>query len=164
MSIKAIFESMALLVQQHKELNTISAQKTELIKQNQTKELSALLKEESKHIRRMEQTEKKRQEATASYLHDKEETQSDGTVSVLLKHIPEDYHDPLLKLQDALFQEMTSLRKKEALNRTLVEDSLQFVQMTLDMIQPDPEAIHYTHPEADGTEKREGYSTFDSKA
>ncbi|RSL29954.1 flagellar protein FlgN [Salibacterium salarium] len=164
MSIKAIFESMALLVQQHKELNAMSAQKTELIKANQTKELSQLLKKESKHIRTIEQTEKSRQEATMAYLKDKTEEETEGTVSVLLKYLPEDYHDPLLKLQEALLNEMGSLREKEALNRTLVEDSLQFVQMTLDMIQPDPEAIHYNHPEGKETTKREGFSMFDSKA
>ncbi|MFZ4451065.1 flagellar protein FlgN [Salibacterium aidingense] len=165
MSVKAIFETMALLVQQHQELNKLSAQKTELIKANDTKELADLLKKESKQIRSIEQTEKKRQAATTVFLKEKGETDSEGTVSVLLKHLPEDHHDPLLRLQEALLAEMAGLREKEALNRALVEDSLQFVQMTLDMIQPDPEAVHYTHPEGRDSEDRpEGFSIFDSKA
>ncbi|MFB4165211.1 flagellar protein FlgN [Alteribacillus sp. JSM 102045] len=164
MSVKAIFETMALLVQQHKELNTISAKKTEYVKANDTKSLAALLKKESKHIRAIEKTERNRQDAVADFLHSRDEKETKGTVSILLKHLPESYHEPLLKLQEGLLQEMEKLRKKEALNRTLVEDSLRFVQITMDMIQPDPEAVHYNHPGGTDKDNREGYSMFDSKA
>lgn len=164
MSVKAIFETMAQLVSQHKELNVISAEKMELIKANDTKKLTALLKKESKQIRAIEKIEKDRQEAVTAFLHTKKETGAEGTVSILLKHLPKDYHEPLIKLQEGLLEEMEQLRKKETLNRTLVEDSLHFVQMTMDMIQPDPEAIHYNHPGGTATDRREGYSIFDSKA
>ncbi|WP_158736819.1 flagellar protein FlgN [Alteribacillus sp. YIM 98480] len=164
MSVKTIFEAMALLVRQHKELNVISAEKTELIKANDTKKLAILLKKESKHIRTIEKTEKDRQDAVHQYLSSKGETKAEGTVSVLLKHLPESNHEPLIKLQESLLQEMGSLRKKEALNRTLVEDSLHFVQMTMDMIQPDPEAVHYTHPDNAENDQQQRYSIFDSKA
>ncbi|MFD2705632.1 flagellar protein FlgN [Salibacterium lacus] len=164
MSVKAIFETMARLVQQHKELNTMSARKTELIKSNQTKELAELLKQESRQIRAIEQTEKERQEAVDSYLKSREAGETEGTVSVLLQYLPEGHHEPLLQLQQGLLQEMASLRSKEALNRQMVEDSRQFVQMTLDMIQPDPEAVHYSHPDEQKPKKRDGFSIFDSKA
>ncbi|MGY4688913.1 flagellar protein FlgN [Salibacterium sp. K-3] len=164
MSVKAIFETMARLVQQHKELNTISGRKTELIKANQTQELAELLKEESRQIRAIEQTENERQKAVASYLEAKEAGETEGTVSDLLYYLPEDHHDPLLQLQEGLLQEMASLRSREALNRQMVEDSRQFVQMTLDMIQPDPEAVHYSHPEDNSRERRNGFSIFDSRA
>lgn len=155
---------MALLIQQHKELHQLSLKKTDLIKRNDIHQLHSLLKEESTLIRKMEETERARHKATLRYLEERDNNCPEGTVSELVKYLPEGYRNPLVKLQENLLLEMTRLREREAMNRMLLEDSLHFVQMTMDMIQPDPEAVHYTHPESKGGENVKGYSVFDSKA
>ncbi|MDA3130947.1 flagellar protein FlgN [Aliibacillus thermotolerans] len=162
--MKAILELMALLIKQHQELLQLSSQKTEWIKTNNMEELTRLLKEESKKIREIEQTETKRQQAVANYLKEQGENKEEATITELLEYVPEKYHEPFRTLQQRLLEEMTALRKKESLNRALIEESLQFVHFTLDMIQPDPEAIRYQHPSKETTETNDNFSIFDSKA
>ncbi|WP_240374384.1 flagellar protein FlgN [Bacillus piscicola] len=164
MSIKAILEAMVLLIQQHKELNELSSQKMELIKANDMEQLSELLKNESKLIRVIEETERTRQEKMSVFFKERNIGETEGTVSNLAKHLPAEHQGPLFKLQENLLQEMARLRQTEALNRRLLEDSLHFVQLTLDMIQPDPDAVHYSHPDRKEGKHPEGYSIFDSKA
>ncbi|SDH19465.1 FlgN protein [Alteribacillus persepolensis] len=163
MSVKAILETMALLIKQHQELNVLSREKTEWIKKNDTKQLVDVLKKENKHIRMMEQTETQRQQAVRTFLYNHGETEKEATVSLLLTYVSKEYHDLLLQLQERLLAEMQKLRQQETLNRALVEESLQFVHMTMDMIQPDPDAVHY-RPPGDDDNRQSGYSTFDSKA
>lgn len=164
--MKAIFELMALLIKQHQELLHISTEKTEWIKTNNMEKLNALLKEESKKIREIEQTEMKRQQVVAQFLKKQGVNKDEATISELLEYIPEKYHESLRKLQQALLEEMGALRKRESLNRALIEDSLHFVHLTLDMIQPDPEAVRYQHPakETSDPDSNENISIFDSKA
>lgn len=162
--MKAILELMALLIKQHQELLQLSSQKTEWIKTNNMEELTRLLKEESKKIREIEQTETKRQQAVANYLKEQGVNKEEATITELLEYVPEKYHEPFRTLQQRLLEEMTALRKKESLNRALIEESLQFVHFTLDMIQPDPEAIRYQHPSKETTETNDNFSIFDSKA
>ncbi|MFB5661005.1 flagellar protein FlgN [Alteribacillus sp. HJP-4] len=167
MALKMLFQAMAELVRLHKELRALSLEKTELLKSNDMEAFSLLLKKESKLARLIEKTEQERQQAAQEFMNAEGGSEENGMVTMndVLDRLTDSYKEPLLTLRTSLLQEITKLQEQETLNRTMINDSLQFVQLTLDLIQPDPEAVHYSRPGDQPKKQRsEGFSTFDSKA
>jgi len=147
----------------HEELLDASNEKTEQIKQGNMEELTKLLMEERKLIQTIEQLETERQKQVENvFSHFGIET-SNQTVSELVTYIENESEKNLLdEVVAALVRVMAELKRVEQLNNSLIQQSMQFVHLSLDMLQPSAQSINYT----DKNEKQETVkqSVFDSKA
>ena len=147
----------------HEELLDASNEKTEQIKQGNMEELTKLLMEERKLIQTIEQLETERQKQVENvFSHFGIET-SNQTVSELVTYIENESEKNLLdEVVAALVRVMAELKRVEQLNNSLIQQSMQFVHLSLDMLQPSAQSINYT----DKNEKQEAVkqSVFDSKA
>jgi len=106
-------------------------------------------------------TEKTRQKAVKEWLEIKGLDKA-GTVSELLEAVSDEKErEKLAKTSTLLTEGITKLKHNEQLNQSLLEQSLQFVQVSLDLMNPSLKNMNYGKQPDSYTTKR---SVFDSKA
>lgn len=128
----------------HKQLLQLSKQKTELIKQSKSEELVKLLVKEKQFIQQIEQIEDEREVIVDKLYKAIGKQPKDKTVTELLTYIDNnEQKQSLEKAVTSLIEQIVLLRESEHLNTSLLQQSMQFVQLTLDMIQPESKNIHY---------------------
>lgn len=158
----AIQTSMEKLIKLHKSLNGLATTKTEIIKQGDTEALNQLLMDEQKHIKAIEMTENERQTAVAAFLQNAGQAVEPSTITRVIELSPPSETDSLIALRDELLEEVTALKENNYLNQQLVYQSLQIVNITLDMLLPQNQQFNYDKP---AKQKHQGSnSMFDSRA
>lgn len=162
-SIEQMTSVITELVKQHQELTTLSVKKTEAIKSSDMEGLSTLLMKERKQIASIVQLEEKRQKLVENLFHQLQIKQPEKTVTKLLEHLTDtEEKERLEEAVTRLVEVIVPLRQAEQLNEQLIQQSLEFVQLSLDMLQPSVKNIQYNHQHAE--EQRPNRSVFDSKA
>lgn len=161
MSIEMILQPLEKLTSLHKSLNNLSLQKTTCLKKGSIDEFQQILMKERKIVQAAETTEKTRVKAVKDWLNmrgiDKE-----GTVTEVLNTVPDAAdQEKLAALSATLTEEITKLKQNEQLNQALLKQSLQFVKMSLDLMDPTLNNMNYGKQSESLSNRR---SVFDSKA
>lgn len=166
MSVQPIVTILEKLEKMHISLLELAYQKTELVKNGDMEELNTMLKNEQSHVAAIETLEKQRQQMVTDYLRAKGIVLAEPTTvaDVIDAADQENERQHLEEVRNRLMSVIDDLRKQNDLNQKLVFQSLQFVNVTLDMMRPQPEQINYsgksTRSENAGPKK----SLFDSQA
>lgn len=155
---------MSELLQEHERLLDVSKQKTELIKESDMESLVKVLLEEKKILQMIMQLEDEREKLINllfKTLHIDEKLEK--TVTNLLPYIkdaPES--EQLVQYITKLIETITALRANEELNGQLLEQSMQFIQLSLSMMDPTSQKVSY----GDSKQNSQAVdrSVFDSKA
>ncbi len=162
-SIEKMTDVIEELMEQHLELTTLALQKTEAIKNSDMESLSTLLMKERKQIAAIVQLEEKRQRLVEKIFEKLHVDHQEKTISQLLEHLDDTTEkEQLEKAVTRLVEVIVSLRQAEQLNDQLIQQSLEFVQLSLDMLQPSVKNIQYNNQRTD--EPRPNQSVFDSRA
>ncbi|MRH41969.1 flagellar protein FlgN [Aquibacillus halophilus] len=165
MSIQSIVEVLTTMTQLHDSLFTVSKNKTEALKQGNMEQLQDLLVQERKHVKAINQLEVKRIEMINKWSESQGLDNDSITVSVMLDNYLQGVEkESLEKVTTVLAETLLQLKQQEELNKQLTQQSLQFIQLSMDMIAPTIKNINYgnkTENRADQITKR---SVFDSKA
>ncbi|GAA5415669.1 uncharacterized protein YvyG [Paraliobacillus ryukyuensis] len=160
MAIEHVIDSLKQLQQLHQNLLAISKDKTDVLKKGDIDGLQALLKQERKYVKAINQVEQARIDATKDWAKAQGLDPEEATATDMLKHMQDtETKNTLEELTTALANHLLELKQQEALNQQLTQQSLQFVQLSLDMISPTIENFNYGKQQQ--TNKR---SVFDSKA
>ncbi|MEK4083205.1 flagellar protein FlgN [Psychrobacillus sp. FSL K6-1415] len=164
MSIGNILQSLTKLDMIHKSLLEVAYKKTEAIKIGDMDSLNQLLKDEQAHVAGISQLEQQRQLEVTDYLRAKGIAPTDNpTVALVLENTNSDEEKAqLTKARNNLLLTLETLKNQNDLNQKLTFQSLQFVNMTLDMLRPKPDQINYSQTEVKGSLKDKTY--FDSQA
>ncbi|MCZ8531838.1 flagellar protein FlgN [Psychrobacillus psychrodurans] len=164
MSIDNILQSLTKLDMFHKSLLEVAYKKTEAIKIGDMDSLNQLLKDEQAHVAGISQLEQQRQLEVTDYLRAKGIAPTDNpTVALVLENTNTDEEKAqLTKARNNLLLTLETLKNQNDLNQKLTFQSLQFVNMTLDMLRPKPDQINYSQTEVKGPLKDKTY--FDSQA
>lgn len=166
MSIDNIYATLEKLERMHKSLLELAYKKTEIIKVNNMEALDQMLKDEQAHVAAIDKLEQQRQMQVSEYLVAKGLAPSDKiTVADVIK-VAENEVDQqkLQEVRNRLLKTIEDLRKQNDLNQKLTFQSLQFVNLTLDMLRPQPSQINYSGNEVRGTSTMAKKTYFDSKA
>lgn len=150
----------------HKELKELAKQKTEMIKKGDTPELQFLLKKENKAIQDIRKTEETLVQNTTLFLEQKE-MEIDSPILSKVIEVVEDTQEKstILEQKEKLENEIKELKELNQLNQDLLTQSLQFVQLSLELLQPDIDSYNYDRSEKEhGNSKQTNHSMFDSKA
>lgn len=162
MSASLIIQSLEELVSIHENLLIISKEKTSVIKEGSIDKLQDLILKERKQIRHLEQTEMDRQTVVKQWCDNNRMTVEDATVTNMLQRMTDEADQKKLEhTATKLTEMMTMLKQQEQLNHVLISQSMQFVQLSLDLMSPTLKNMNY------GVEKGADVSTrsvFDSKA
>lgn len=163
--IITIFKALTAV---HEKFNEKAIKKEEAVKKNDIPTLNELLKEESALIQQLRKLENTRQHVVHAWMQEKGFVKEDVTFEQLLKFFPEEHKEELQQWKERLVSEITKLKDQNELNQQLIEDSLRFVNMSLDAMQPQQEFSNYQKPTSSrrGMDEDIGFgnrSLFDSK-
>ncbi|AUJ23288.1 flagellar protein FlgN [Virgibacillus dokdonensis] len=162
MSLKTLIDILEKLLHLHVEFVDLSKMKTNVVKNGDVDTLSSIIARERKLSRKMEKVEKERQQYMATWFEVNQPQEQEQTVTTLLSQVEsEKDKEQLIELTTELMRTMAQLKQQEQLNRMLIQQSLQFVHFSLDLMNPTIESMNY------GTDKekqvRSKQSLFDSK-
>lgn len=147
----------------NKSLLAVAEQKTEVIKQNDISELNEILKSEQKHIALINQLESQRRAETVRVMGGQlMNRQEEPVLSDVMAVVSGSEQEQLKTLQRELVTCIQHLKERNDLNQQILYQSMQLVNLTLDLIQPRPQTFNYERPQkqTNGAKPR---SVFNSK-
>lgn len=157
-----IIKSLEDLVSVHVEILDISKEKTEVIKEGSVEKLQKLLVNERKLVRKVENNEKERKVLVDHWFENRKLSLEDATVTNMLELLDdEEDKNNLEQVTIALTKVITNLKAQEKLNLALISQSMQFVQVSLDLLSPSLKNMNYGNKP---NEEEPTRSVFDSKA
>jgi len=146
----------------HKELLKTSQEKTEIIKAGDIEKLQHTLTKERKYIQLLEQFEAKRERNVKKWFEENQITTNEFTITNILEMTHNEIDKKNLEqVMVQLTTVITQLKQQEQLNQDLTRQSLQFVQMSLNMLNPSIMDMNYGKRES---KKPINQSVFDSRA
>lgn len=166
MSLVNILTVLEKLEKVHKSLLEKAYKKTEYVKIGNMDELNNMLKDEQSHVAAIQQLEQQRQMMVTDYLRAKGIAFTGTPTVAEVIEATDNFEEKqqLEAIKNRLLLVIDSLQKQNDLNQTLVFQSLQFVNLTLDLLRPRPNQINYSGQEVRGTQTVNKKSYFDSKA
>lgn len=162
MSIQAIIRSLAELVEAHEALVNNSREKTAVLKEGSAEKLQTVLVKERQIIQTVENTETNRQKATEAWKGEHAPQLENATITDILELAEGDQQQELADVTASLTNKITELKQQEQLNRALIDQSMQFVQLSLQTLQPSIQNLNYGKQKQESTSS--GRSLFDSRA
>ena len=157
MSAQPIITVLEKLVKLHKSLNQLAEKKTIIIKEGNTDALTALLIDEQKHVTAITQMEKEREQTVLAFMSGKK-----ANVDEVIEVAEPIEADTLQRLKEELLNEIKKLKDQNELNQQLLVTSLQFVNLSLDLLRPQDR--NYNYDKTNQEPPKQMKSMFDSKA
>ncbi|MFA9558920.1 flagellar protein FlgN [Evansella sp. AB-rgal1] len=150
----------------HEKFNENALEKQDAVKKGDMPALENVMKEETVLIQQLRKLENTREHVVNAWMIDKGFVKEDVTMDKLLQFFPEEERQELLLWQQRLVSEIEKLKHQNELNRKLLEESLRFVNISLDAMYPRGEYENYQRPTSHKVQDvgMEGKSLFDSKA
>lgn len=164
MSITKLTETLEQLLLVHERLNDLAKQKTESLTKGDVSDLKIFIQKETALIKQLQVFEKDRLKIVHQLAIAGGFNIRSGTIAEILPHLDLSEKEGVELLQKQLIESITILKQQNELNQQLIEESMRFVNMSLDMIQPEQESGNYERPTTTNNEHNPGRSLFDSKA
>lgn len=136
MSVQHVVDNLHELNKVHQVLLELAGEKRQVLVQNEVERLNQIVHEENKWLQRVQDLEKERLEAIGQVLMQRGYHPNPRiTVSDLIRLIfkAED-KKALMEAQHVLQATLTQLRERNALNRQLIEQSLAFIDYSLNLM------------------------------
>jgi len=163
-TIQRVIETIEKLTVLHEQLLSISKQKTDKITESDTEGLVKLLTKERQLVQQIDQVESKRSELVNQLCKERNIETEDITITRLLENL--DNQREKVDLEDEvtkLIEQIVQIRESEQLNNELLQQSMQFVQLNLEMLQPEAQQISYGNNAQQRQHTSRKHSVFDSK-
>lgn len=149
MSAEALTATMEKLLKLHKSLYELAVKKTDIIKTGDMDGLNQMLKDEQAHIAAISRLENEREKAANSIAPMLESP----TVSDCLNILTQPDRLRLEAITKELAELVYELKEQNFLNQQLVHHSLQFVNVSMNLLRPQPEWMNYGPPANKKSEK-----------
>lgn len=162
LSLQTFGKSLQQLVLLHESLLSISEQKTIAIKADDIEKLQPLLVKERKHVQALEQEEINRQKDVRNWFAENNFRSEDQTITSMLELITDkEQQARIAEITMQLTKVVTNVKRQEQLNHALIQQSLQFVELSLNLLNPSINNLNYGSKKETESVKR---SVFDSRA
>lgn len=142
MSAELLISTMEKLYKLHRSLYEIAVKKTDVIKIGDIDSLQSMMKDESAHLAAIRKLEDSRQKAASEICSDQEIP----TVSDCIRKLNGPDKDALINVTEKLAEVIFDLKEQNYLNQQLIHQSLQFVNVSLNLLRPQPDSINYGPP------------------
>ncbi|RUT33278.1 flagellar protein FlgN [Paenibacillus zeisoli] len=166
MAVQALVDSLSKLDEAHLVMLDCAVKKRAAIMKNNVEDLIGILNQESRIVKQIEQLEDTRMTACYAFLQERGvKSQLNLTITELSRLVfdPEEKKS-LLDMQKQLSDTLHRLKELNDLNQKLIEQSLTFLDYSLDLLVGEPEqAATYQHP-ADKSGGRGRPGLFDTRA
>ncbi|WP_153732407.1 flagellar protein FlgN [Sporosarcina obsidiansis] len=167
MSIEPILTTLNHLEKLHMSLLRLASDKTALLKSGDINGIDQLLKEEQAHLAAIVQMDQQRVNTVKQYLTEQgRPVPAEPTMTQLIELTNEPDKQQLAEAKDRLLHAIHELKQQNELNQQMTYQSLQFVNLSLDMVRPRPETVNYSKNEVQGQSNgaKPKLSSFDSQA
>lgn len=155
---------LAELIYLHEQLNELAIKKVETVKKNEIMALNEIIKQETSLIKKLTKAEQSRMDVVQEFRRAKGLVIEDVTMELIIEHSPVEEQPKLTEQFQILLNEMILLKEMNELNKMLIEDSLRFVNLSLDLLSPDMTDMNYERPTTKESGSAEQRSIFDSRA
>jgi flagellar biosynthesis/type III secretory pathway chaperone len=164
LSVQSIIETIEKLTSLHQQLIKLSEEKTTIVKEGAVDKLQAILIKERKYVQQLGQVEEKRKTLVDTWFSERKLSLEEATVTNMLQHLTDDkekqeVEESAVRLTEAIVK----LKQQEQLNMALIQQSMQFVQLSVDLLSPSLKNINYGN-KSEKDQSGENRSVFDSKA
>lgn len=162
LSVDSLLNILDELIDLHDEMLENSKFKTTALKEGEVDALQKTLLKEQKLVRLLESAEQKRISETELWFAKNKVMAEEKTVTNMLTSLNNELErERLAEAITRLTNAITNLKAQEQLNHSLLQQSLQFIQFSLNMVNPSIENFNYGTNNNSITHKK---SIFDSKA
>ncbi|MFJ7977671.1 flagellar protein FlgN [Peribacillus sp. NPDC096379] len=162
MSTGHIITALEKLIKLHKGLNELASRKTDIIKRSDMDALTALLNEEQKYVKAIAMVDQEREAAVEKFLQAGNSEMTKATMTDIIELVDISEKQELERLRAVLMSEAIALKEANILNQQLIYQSLQFINVSLDMFRPRTQEYNYEKPVQN--KQRNAKSVFDSQA
>ena len=164
MSAEIIIQHLLTLIKLHKSFNEIAKSKTQVMIEGDIEKLKGILSKENKHTQAIQTVSQQIVEESKRFLTAYQKKES-STISEVIQYAQSSEKEKLVELKHDLEQQIIELQNQNEINQELLQQSLDFVHQSLDILMPDIESLNYSSNEENRSESRkEIKSIFDSKA
>lgn len=150
MPLERLIDVLEQLDQKHLILLELAKSKKKIVMENDINSLVQHLKQESKLLKQVEELEEARIEVSYELLRERGiKSQLNLTITELARLVfdPED-KNKLLSVQSRLSHTLSELKEVNAINQKLIEQSLVFIDYSLDLLVGRPnQEMTYMHPD-----------------
>lgn len=166
MSIVNLVGTLEKLETMHTSLYELALAKTEYIKQSDMEKLDQLIKNEQTHVAAIEMLEQQRQSMVSDYLRAKgiALTEAPTVAHVIQAAQGSESINALVAVRERLIELLDKLKFQNDLNQKMVMNSLQFISITLNALNPQPrtEQFNYSGAEVRGNSEvpRRSFTEF----
>lgn len=157
----AVQQLITILEQQTKlyqQLLEIGVEKTKVLTLNDTTKLNDITRQEQKYVSALRTLDKQREEAAIAIVPAHEPL----TVSSCLSYIDEPLRETVQQTADRLTEIVYQMKQQNERNQLLLLQSMQFVQLSMDLLMPSVEQLNYNNTSESKQPQRR--TMFDSKA
>lgn len=138
--METLYDLLDNLIQLHRAMYTLAGQKKDVLVKGNIDELVAITRQEQQLIKGVTAAETARQTLVKELSVEKGFALQDGTLAELIKLTTSaEEKARLTSYRDELTRIVTQLRNANELNQQLLKQSLEFVNLTLDLITDTPE-------------------------
>lgn len=160
-----LIDTLKKLLKLHQSLHQIAIQKTDVLKKDDMASLKNIMNDEQKHLLAIQKIDKEREIAVYKLVSGHEILGDKPTISDCINLATGEEKTKLKELQEHLVRCITEIKERNELNQQLLQQSLQFINLSLEMLSPEPPEINYQHPKQNGTiDTKTRFQAFDSKA
>ncbi|WP_025716543.1 flagellar protein FlgN [Paenibacillus sp. 1-18] len=150
MPLVRLIDVLEQLDQKHLILLELAKSKKKIVMENDINSLVQHLKQESRLLKQVEELEEARMEVSYELLRERGiKSQLNLTITELARLVfdPED-KNKLLSVQSRLSHTLSELKEVNAINQKLIEQSLVFIDYSLDLLVGRPnQEMTYMHPD-----------------
>jgi FlgN protein len=162
-SEKQLLQLLEKMVKLQKSLYQLSLKKTDLLKNDDIEALTELMKNELSHIKAMESFNLQREDLQRNLAFDLGIPFQNLTISGFFQAEGLKEKELLKELQGQLIDITTKLKQQNEFNQELLSQSLNFVNLNLDIMTGQQDSGNYSRSNAD-IEEPETLSIFNRKA
>ncbi|GAB6927552.1 hypothetical protein JCM10914A_15350 [Paenibacillus sp. JCM 10914] len=166
MSVRSIIDYMKRQDELHEQLIAAGQDKRQAILDNDVERLTSVMTKENRLLKQVAETERQRQDAADEFLREKGiRSQLQLTVTEMTRLVfNPDEKNELLQVQQQLMDRLMALKELNAMNKELIEQSLAFIDYSLNLLVSRPEDdLLYQHPKQQQSAGK-GRSMFDTRA
>ncbi|WP_449622733.1 flagellar protein FlgN [Robertmurraya sp. Marseille-Q9965] len=137
-----LLTTLEKMLRMHNDLFKSALKKTDYLKVGDMESLNQILKEEQGLVAQINKLENVRKQIVKNILPNTE----NPTVKDCIKAISGNEKEQLIKVTDSLTAIVLELKERNYLNQQLIYQSLQYVNFSLNLLNPQTESINYGPP------------------
>lgn len=164
--METLYDLLDNLIRLHKALYTLAIRKKDVLVKGDVDELLAIVRQEQKLVKGITAAETARLDVVKELSAEKGLSLQEGTLAELIKLTTSaEEKTRLTACRSELIRIVTELRDANELNQQLLEQSLSFVNMTLDLLTDTPEDDYiYGKPSTMDSYRQANRTFFNQKA